>query len=899
MESLERIISLVKKVVRNELPLERAKEQLYSEELSPLLKEVACQLNMGAGELRFQRPQAAYTLSLLSYVLSKITANEELVAHCSSTLGFILLDIGKYDESVTLLNQALNYFEEKKDKQAIASVLGNFGLARWYLGNHREALEHQERALNLFQEVGDKEGETKTLNNLGLAYWSLGDYRKSISCYEQCQRMSGKLRDKQRMAPATGNLGISYQCLGEYSRAIEYYQQALELYREEGNRKGEAGCLNNLGTTYRSLGDYGKALGLFEQASEICKEIENPAGMAFTFTNIGMTHWLAGDYSKATDFCQQSLDIFKHIGNLKGEEDSLGNLGLVNLEKGDYDEAIRYFKTTIEIANQIEDSRGAAIHLGNLGLAYWRRGELNEAISCFSRALRVSEQLGSVDIERMALYNTGRIYDKALGKKDLAYSYYRDCIRIAEETREDIKQEEHRIGYFEGIESAYKYMILLCNQMRNDQPARLIESFEYVERSKGRTFLDCLGHTFLKAPEEIPKALILRENDLLRDRQFLYLERGKQGVGTLVQIQKLELELAAVWDEMAKIDPEYVSMRRSKPLNFTEIQSLIKSQGPGFCLVEYFHSPDADKLLIFILRSSDGKLEVEEVNLPLSTFRYYMRQYMDETSQAFTNTSQIWQNLSNYVITPIMKYLDGVHTLYFVPDGALHYLPFHALRHNGEYLIRNYKIAFSPSASVIRYCQRKRKDKRQTCLSLGVVFEEEAWWVAEIFRGNSIFRKGSEVTKDLVREESKGKDILHFSCHGRFHFDTPMKSGLELAQGEVLTVEEIFQLKLNADLVTLSACETGLSKRESGDDLIGLTRSFIYAGTPSVVVSLWDIPQASTLELMKKFYWYLKDGKTKVEALQKAQLDIMNHPDHPEWRHPYYWAPFILVGDWK
>jgi len=240
------------------------------------------------------------------------------------------------------------------------------------------------------------------------------------------------------------------------------------------------------------------------------------------------------------------------------------------------------------------------------------------------------------------------------------------------------------------------------------------------------------------------------------------------------------------------------------------------------------------------------------------------------------------------------NYLSEKDLIYFIPYGFLHYIPIHALHLNGEPIIKNHTVCYCPSASLIRFCKNKGSNKLKSCVSFGVVFEDEAEKVAELFSGEVY--TGKYASKDKVIDVVDNKDVIHFSCHGYFDNLDPLSSGILFHNNEVLTARKIFNMRLNAEIVTLSACQTGLNERKPGDELIGLTRAFLYAGVPSVIVSLWSVDAKSTQELMIEFYRLLKEGKDKATALQQAQIKIM---EKEEYSHPYYWSPFILVGDWE
>jgi CHAT domain-containing protein len=385
-------------------------------------------------------------------------------------------------------------------------------------------------------------------------------------------------------------------------------------------------------------------------------------------------------------------------------------------------------------------------------------------------------------------------------------------------------------------------------------------------------------------------------------------------------------------------------------------------------LAEYFTTEDLT--LLFIVRTDFEEPEVVEIKTPLDEIRQLVTANFGVTeggSRVRDLDLDEWQTRFGSFVEPILSWTDEGDIIWLVPHDVLHYLPLHALKVEGRHLIERNPVCYTPSASVMKYCHAKRKERREKALVLGdsrndlLHAREEALAVAELF--NTTPYLDGQATKSLVKEklekEREGLDILHFACHGYFDPYQALKSGIKLALEQNgdgngaddekwnLTAEEIFSLEMRADLVTLSACESGVNERRPGDELIGLTRALICAGTPSVMVSLWRVNSLSTQIFMERFYTALRQGAMKVEALQKAQTELMgmtyiqardytqvrrraieaSHPDNAEvlvrdlsigllalevdkpadsednaWQpfaHPYYWAPFVLVGDWK
>jgi CHAT domain-containing protein len=323
-------------------------------------------------------------------------------------------------------------------------------------------------------------------------------------------------------------------------------------------------------------------------------------------------------------------------------------------------------------------------------------------------------------------------------------------------------------------------------------------------------------------------------------------------------------------------------------------------------LAEYFTTDDTT--LLFVVRDDFLEPKVHEIRTPLNALRQFVSRFGLLTHKGEMSDLSEWQQLMAPFVEPVLAWVDVGDIIWFVPHDVLHYLPLHALKVGAEqqYLIERNPICYTPSASVMRFCQKKRTGRREKALVLGdsrnnLLFAyEEAFTVAELFQTQPYVRE--QATKTLVqaklRDERDALDVLHFSCHGRFDTQQALKSGIELApegndiakEGNEeseeqwnLTTEEIFRLSMHATLVILSACETGVNEHKPGDELIGLTRALIYAGTPSVVVSLWSVASNSTSMLMEHFYQQLlapiadhtmKQPMTKVEALQIAQLFV-------------------------
>jgi CHAT domain-containing protein len=380
---------------------------------------------------------------------------------------------------------------------------------------------------------------------------------------------------------------------------------------------------------------------------------------------------------------------------------------------------------------------------------------------------------------------------------------------------------------------------------------------------------------------------------------------------------------------------EYTTLRRGTPLDFDEVKTLLPPALPPrkpraterkVILVEYFLT--VDTAYVFCVDSTREECQVETVPLDTETLRGYVmhhfgdrggvhRAYRDLHARHGLVKQGLEESWHAYdsLIAPIANWARASERpgesdiVYLIPHGLLHYLPLHALKIDGRYLMERHAVLYAPSASVLKYCQAKRKNNPDGSPARGkaVVFgdsrgdlpysREEAKNLAGLFGVGPLLTDA--VTPEAFRRGVRDADIIHFAGHGYFASSQALDSGLCLADKDVLTARQIFTMEgLRAHLVTLSGCETGVNKERPGDELIGLTRAFLYAGTPSVLVSLWKVADDSTAFLMSRFYQYLLENPAgyKVDALCQAMFDTRARP---QWESLYYWAPFVLVGDWQ
>ncbi|MBI5747537.1 MAG: CHAT domain-containing protein, partial [Nitrospinae bacterium] len=420
-----------------------------------------------------------------------------------------------------------------------------------------------------------------------------------------------------------------------------------------------------------------------------------------------------------------------------------------------------------------------------------------------------------------------------------------------------------------------------------------------------RSFLDLLANRQLMVKDE---NLSKEERELkfnIGEIQARLYAEEKGGEANTVSSLKTELEtqLGKYRDLVISIkrgNPDFASLVTVSPLKSDEIKALIPQDGT---LLEYYLSDD--RLLIWVVDSKEIHIAVVPVSRDAVIGK--VREYRDKVIQLKNEElKKVSAELFDILIKPVKPYIMGKR-LCIVPFDALHYLPFQALWNGEKYLIEDYPLFYLPSASVMKFTFDKRRQKGEKIIAFGnpdlgnpsldlPFAQKEVEKISSLYKEPTVlYRK--DANEDSAKKKAIGFDIIHFASHAEFSDIDPMYSNIRLAKSENedgrFETAEAFSLNIKPYLVVLSACKTGLGAVTSGDEIIGMNRAWIYAGTPSVISSLWSVSDISTAMLMEDFYKNLK-GKPKDEALRDAEISLIKNKDYS---HPFYWAPFYLTGD--
>jgi len=858
-------------------------------------------------------------------------------------LGLVYWEMGNYNQAIREHTQCLAIARQIRDQRMEGSALNNLGLVHDELGDYQHSLQEYRQALVLHQSTGFVRGQTDTLGNIGGVYLLLGRYRDALPYYQQALALDEQQNLKPSITRDLGNIGVCHAALGQGQEALATFDRALAVARETGLKKEEADWQKGKGTALVHMGRYDAALAEYRRALEVYEQAGLQRELVEGLQDLGNVHLLLGDAALAeTDF-RQAMEVAQKIRHPRGVTTSLIALGDLEWRRKRFAQAAALYEDALGRARQSENREQTISSLVQLSLTFKELDRLPEAQQRAGEAREMARANGSRVLEAQALYalgeaeraggqaaaalehiSTGSEIAQAAGDPELAWRLGyaqgqtlealdrpRDAVRayeraaaVIESVRSQLREDRFRAGYLEDKYQVYVALVRLLLKL-----GRTGEAFGFAEKLRAQSYSALLGHSAPRARSEAERDLRVRIRDLQRsldqENAKAPAERRAQKTGAFSgELAKAERDYQNLLDDLRATDPDYAAART---IAVPPIDAIRKHFPPGAALVEFITAGDVTA--IFVL--TKGRLEAMTVpagDAALTAKVGLLRDLIPRTNDDWRKPAE---SLRRTLIEPIEKagWLNKISTLYLVPHGALNYLPFDALPRGDRYLIEDYALAYLPAAAAL--VRPAQPEAQHTLLAFAPArthlphAQEEARSISEFFPKPSQVLVGPNATEASFKREASGYGILHLATHGYFNKINPLFSALELEPDQTedgrLEVHEILDLRLNAALVTLSACDTALgsgyfAEAPAGDEFIGLSRAFLHAGSRAVLASLWEVNDRSTLELMRSFYRALpQSGRAK--GLAEAQRAMLRAGGR--YAHPYYWAPFVLVGDMK
>ena len=874
-----------------------------------------------------------------------------------SVQGSLYERMGEQAWAAEVYSKALEIAEDSDQELVILNI--RLALAGCYrsLGRCSEALEHVDAYLSMAQELQLPLEEMDCRLLKGLLLEDMGRYEKSVAEYEKAEALAKSLGERGKQFEAMNHIAASFLQRGNHRKSLEQFKSVFRTVERWENPIMIASTHNNLGTVLLQMGRPDKALGEFSKALGVKMKSGTRYGEAVSLCGMGDSLLELGKRDQAETFYQLMLIPALESNDLRIWHIYASRMLDEGFDIGDDNEKmIRSIRETFRQKGRMLEELSLSSLLAE---HYLRQGNEPEALALYQEAI----ERGKAHDERSSLVmhlqvNFAKLLAKKSDRRQEAYSLLTNTLAAVEEHLREVLLDRRRGEIIAEWIDLYGTLINLLIEGSEDLrlpnfavPHEL--AFNLHEAAKSRSFIASLADTAISPPASIPQALQEREAHLLKLERSLQDHEANEEVQSetyrLERLRKIRNDLQACWEDMKPFAPEYVQLRLGEIMTLQACKSLLSSQADSsIAFVSFFC--DRDSTTCFVIRSDEEKLHVFRSNInrqELLVVAQSLRRAFNGAPDEFPPYPRIrrdkpWKrNLSFFenLSEELLKFLpavQGAQLLCIAPHGPLHLLPLHALRTpDGKFLIERFACTYFPSFSTLSYCQagalpmsiRKpsvyiagiasRKDKKPEFLEQdNKIFDKSRWNItADI---------GTELaTKKRVLQQLNDSDynVVHLTCHGYFDEQDPLNSGLLFSDGSkkpplypksisildrnryLITARDLLRTRIDKQLMTLRACSTGIqAERNAGDEFEGISRSLLYAGNASIIVSLWNVDQESSQKLLAKFYRYWNEpGRSipKWRAFWQTQLDFIADIDEQFLCHPYHWAPFILIGDWR
>jgi CHAT domain-containing protein len=837
----------------------------------------------------------------------------------------------KYSKELLALSQRV---QDRRLESGVETFVGGASNA---LGDVKEALAHYERAAVLARETGGS--EASALNNIGTIYSEASDQQKALEYFLRALPLYKPLGNRFSEAITLNNIGNAYNKLGEPQKALDYLQQAVPIFQAIGAKGPLSFTLSNIGIAYRRLGDYEKALSYYNQAQTIQQQTGNKVQEAETLDQLGLLYSQQNQPQKALEYHQKALELLRTTGNVRREAVSLSNLGHVFTVLGRTDEALDYFNQSLAVFRRLGDLNNTAYALEGRARAEQKRGNLIESRKNIEESLAVIETVRA---------QTGSQQHRAsyLASRENTYEFYIELL-MQQHAKEPGKGHDA-----EALQASERGRARSLTEMLNEAhvdilqgvSADLVQKERDIRRSLNAKAQRQIQLTAARGNQQDIDTLNKEISALEDDYQQVQaaIRTASPAYAALTQPRPLGLK-----EIQQQLDPETVLLEYSLGDERSYLWAVTRDSLKTYELPK---REQVQRLAQQVYESLTARSVVKSMETPA--------QRQARIAEADAQFQRAAAELGRMILAPAVADL-GAKRLVVIADGALQYVPFAALAVNGSKrpLVMDHEVVSLPSASALAVQRQSLANRKPAPKGIAVIADPV------FSAGDPRFRSSAPATATVrntandtriiehlsggpggqlsirrlpfTRHEAdqilavapaganfKALDFranrsvatsgelsqyryVHFATHGYVDTTRAGLSAIVLSmvdeqgnpQDGFLRTHDIYNLKLPAELVVLSACETGLGKEVKGEGIEGLTRGFMYAGARRVIVSLWNVNDKATASLMQRLYvGMLRGGKTPAAALRAAQMEMLRTT---QWQSPYYWAAFVMQGEWN
>ena len=846
-----------------------------------------------------------------------------------NNLGLTYTRLGQYPQAIRFFMEAINITHQFADTARRGEIFGNLGDVYYQSGMYSNAFDLYERQLEITRELGDRVGEGSALLRLGSAYVTPGLHEQGITLIEQSLKIFRELNYPTGEGAALSALGQAYNRLGQYSRAIELSEQSLDIFREIDNRYLEAEVFANLGSIYSTLGQVEQSIDLYGQGLSICSQVGDRQCESSISVNLGNIYLNLRQFEEAIPFYEESLTFSREIGDRTTEIAALRGLGNAHSNLHDYQQAAFLYFQAIDVIRNSPDVAGAVTLLGDASIFFQNQGYDQIALQALPIVLNAAREIGDQSNEGRYLNLVGDILIQR-EQPELAIVFYKQSVNVRESIRGELVNlsQEVQQSYTETIADDYRELADLLLQQN-----RILEAQEVLDLLKLQELQDYELRVRGTADTRLGLDLWEAEQAIL-DRFFSEVRANPAQFNFNAFISSPDI--------VANVQQLQQNARGQNlnPAQLARLQDNLQQAGNAALLYPLI----LDDRLELVLVTPDGLIN-ETVPVDRLTLNAAIVSFRQDITDSFSDPRANGQQLYEWLMQPIVDDLDaaGVDTILYAADGALRYIPIAALHDGDQWLTERFTINHITAASLTDFTQQGANDlnilagafpEQDVYVDLGT---EQVWFSGLPFAQEEVQNLVSSIpqttaffSQDFNRSaiETRLNDdytIIHLATHAEFRSGHPTDSFILLGDGDRLTVADLNRWQLpDVDLVVLSACKTAVSS-ELGDgaEILGFGYQMQQTGADAAIASLWYVSDGGTQVLMDAFYTALDNGLSESEALRRSQQALITSDESvlagdrgntatieivdprtgerlsnsPDLAHPYYWAPFILIGN--
>ena len=833
-----------------------------------------------------------------------------------------LLESGRYGEALDAGQNVLDALDGKGELPVeptpqetdllTAIVYGNRGVCYEYMGRYDEAFEAYAIAEERFEVLGMTERLGEIKSNQGVVLLRLGRGSEALAAQEAAAETFAAADLALRHAQAVANIGETHLQLSNYARSLKEFEMARRLLTSTDALVDKHSVLRNTADAYLALNLRSEALATYREAEVLLRDTGMAYDQAQALWGMGSALLAHSEFEEAERVLDQAATLFEEAGNKPLLSGVMLERASLREARGDRSDARATAWRALELVS--EDSWPVQQVYARLRLADMLLPDTTAVEPHLLAARRLADPLALPHLRYRTNERLGHLR-RLQGRDEEARALLEAAVEEIERSRGTVAQDAMRASFLHDKTAAYEDLLHLY--LASDDEESVRRAFTVAERAKSRALVDLLSGVSEKESSADPE-LDRRLRELQADLNAAYSGMlGSPDDGHEALLPDLHIRTVELEREIGRLRLQVAAAGSPSELFAVSMPpDAIEDDLPPDSALLAYHVV-GDEILAFV--HTRGQVRVARHLGSVATVQRLLRKLDSQwdrfgAGREFTerhmpllerSARQVLAALYGEMVAPVELLLEEansapgdagpVQRLAVVPHGPLHRVPFHALFDGERYLIERFEISYAPSATVYALCQGRGARDLDGALVLGVEDSSipaavaEAHTVAGHLPGAEV-RVGEEATLKALWSEAPGRGALHLACHGLFRADNPMFSALKLHDGWLLAADAV-DLDLAGALVTLSACESGRSEVIGGDEILGLTRAFLGAGATTLAVSLWLVQDETTADLMGDWYERLRGGQRPAAALRAAQLELKEQ--HP---HPYYWAPFVLIG---